>query len=95
MGSVHNQVWKGTHISTISTLLHICGVIPTRQSPETPRKCQYRHAERRYRRTEWQVFHDVLRVFHVLLVVHDVLLVVHNVLQVFHDLLCLTMFYNV
>ena len=62
------------------TLLHICGVIPTPQLPETP--SQY-HRKLRMRAhvsaPEWWVFkcvimfHDGLRVFHdVLLVVHDV-----------------------
>ena len=74
------------------TLLHICGVIPTPQSPilpETPSWYSWKlrasvdvsalMIERWYRRIEWWVFHNVLRVFHnVLRVFHNVLLVVHD-----------------
>ena len=50
---------------SLVTLLHICGVIPTPQSPispETPRERRCLHIERWYRRIELRVFRDVLRV---------------------------------
>ena len=46
------------------TLLHICGVIPTLQSPkwmETP--CRYRRSGGRYRPIEWRVF-ECFMMFH-------------------------------
>ena len=91
------------------TLLHISGVTPTPQSPETPRDRGHRRAERRrrraelrrrrgarrYRHIEWRVF-DCFMMFHnVLRVFFDVLLVVHDVLLVVHDVLrWITMFYK-
>ena len=48
------------------TLLHICGVIPTPQSPISPvtqRDRRRLRIQRRYRRIEWRLFHDVSQCF--------------------------------
>ena len=62
------------------------GVIPTPQSPETPRERRYRrakhqclHAERQYCRIKWRVF--------------ECFVMLHNVLRVV--MWCFMMFYNI
>ena len=87
------------------TLLHICGVIPTPQSPSRYLRKLRVSADVSALSADivalngeyFMVFHNVLRVLHdYLLVVHDVLLVVHDVSECFISVSwCFTMFNNV
>ena len=97
------HVWRVSDSSLcyqLVTHLHICRVIPTPKSAETPHERRCCHAgcwclciKQRHMSYSRDMKHYDLRVFHeVLLVVHDVLLVVYDVYDVSW---CITMFYNV